>query len=123
MVWYGPGGLGTYFTIDAFIEFQRPFEKTFVGLVDGKDDGITGVGVDCKVRDGDYAFMHDQKMITGVHAKPFLGIEQTGNRVFMHDFDRWRCSKGKIVENWCMFYTLHLALHLGRDVISEIQQI
>lgn len=51
MVWYGPGGLGTYFTIDAFIEFQRPFEKTFVGLVDGKDDGITGVSADCKAGD------------------------------------------------------------------------
>ena len=62
-------------------------------------------------------------MITGVHAKPFLGIEQTGNRVFMRDFDRWRCSNGKIDENWCMFYTLHLALQLGRDVIGEIQQI
>ena len=45
------GGLGTYFTIDAFIEFQRPFEKTFVGLVDGKDDGITGVSADCKAGD------------------------------------------------------------------------
>ena len=120
MVWYGPGGLGTYSTIDAFDAFQRPFEKTFAGWGDGKEDGITGVSADCKAGDGEYAFLHGWKMITGVHVKPFLGIEPTGNRVFMRDCDWWRCSNGKIVENWCMLDTLHLALQLGRDVINEI---
>ena len=123
MVWYGIGGLGTYSTIEAFDEFQRPFEKTFAGWSDGKVDGITGLGADCKAGDGDYAFLHGWKMITGVNAKPFLGIEQTGKRVFMRDCDWLRWSNGKIVENSCMLDTLHLALQLGRDVISEIQQI
>ena len=121
MVWYGPGGLGTYATIDAFDVFQRPFEKTFAGWGDGKADGISGVAADCNAGDGDYAFLHGWKMITGVHVKTFLGIEPTGNRVFMRDCDWWRCSNGKIVENWCMLDTLHLALQLGRDVISEVQ--
>jgi predicted ester cyclase len=120
MVWYGPGGLGTYSTIHAFDAFQRPFEKTFAGWGDGKEDGITGVSANCKAGDGEYAFLHGWKMITGVHVKPFLGIEPTGNRVFMRDCDWWRCSNGKIVENWCMLDTLHLAIQLGRDVISEI---
>lgn len=31
MVWYGPGGLGSYATVDAFADFQRPFELTFDG--------------------------------------------------------------------------------------------
>ena len=44
MVWYGPGGLGTYATVEAFDQFQRPFEKTFSGWGDGKEDGISGVG-------------------------------------------------------------------------------
>ena len=52
-------------------------------------------------------------MITGVHVNPFLGIAPTGNRVFMRDCDWWRCSKGKIVENWCMLDTLHLVNSLG----------
>ena len=73
--------LGTYFTIEAFDEFQRPFEKNFAGWSDDKVDGITGVGADCKAGDGDYAFLHGWKMIAGVHAKPFLGIEQTGKPV------------------------------------------
>ena len=29
MIWYGPGGLGTYSTINSFESFQVPFEKTF----------------------------------------------------------------------------------------------
>ena len=121
MVWYGPGGLGTYATIDAFDAFQRPFEKTFAGWGEGKEDGISGVTADCKAGDGDYAFLHGWKMITGLHVKPFLGIEPTGNRVFMRDCDWWRCSNGKIVENWCMLDTLHLALQIGRDIIGELQ--
>ena len=120
MVWYGPGGLGTYATIDAFDAFQRPFEKTFSGWGDGIDDGISGVGADCKSGDGDYAFLHGWKMITGIHVNPFLGIEPTGNRVFMRDCDWWRCSNGKIVENWCMLDTLHLVKQLGIDVIEDI---
>ena len=59
-------------------------------------------------------------MITGVHVNPFLGIAPTGNRVFMRDCDWWRCSKGKIVENWCMLDTLHLVKQLGVDVIEEL---
>lgn len=120
MVWYGPGGLGTYVTVEAFDTFQRPFEKTFSGWGDGKKDGISGVGADCKAGDGDYVFLHGWKMITGVHAKPFLGIEPTGNRVFMRDCDWWRCSDGKIIENWCMLDTLHLVKQLGIDVIGEL---
>ena len=120
MVWYGPGGLGTYATVEAFDKFQRPFEKTFSGWGDGKEDGISGVGADCKAGDGDYAFLHGWKMITGVHVNPFLGIAPTGNRVFMRDCDWWRCSNGKIVENWCMLDTLHLVKQLGVDVIEEL---
>ena len=120
MVWYGPGGLGTYATVKTFDEFQRPFEKTFSGWGDGKEDGISGVGADCKAGDGDYAFLHGWKMITGVHVNPFLGIAPTGNRVFMRDCDWWRCSNGKIVENWCMLDTLHLVKQLGVDVIEEL---
>lgn len=56
----------------------------------------------------------------GVHAKPFLGIEQTGKRVFLRDFDWWRCSNGKIVENLYIFDSLRLALQLGGYDISEI---
>ena len=78
------------------------------------------MGADCKAGDGDYAFLHGWKMITGIHVKPFLGIEPTGTRIFMRDCDWWRCTNGKIIENWCMLDTLHLVLQLGRDVISEI---
>ena len=120
LVLYGLGWLGTYSKIEAFDEFRRPFEKTFVGWGDGEIDGITGVSADCKAGDGDYAFLHGWKMITGFHAKPFLGIEQTGKRVFMRECDWWRCSNEKIGESWCMLDTLHIALQLGRDIISEI---
>ena len=120
MVWYGPGGLGSYATIDAFDQFQRPFEATFAGWGDGKDEGISGVGADCKAGDGNYAFLHGWKMITGIHVKTFLGIEPTGTRIFMRDCDWWRCANGKIIENWCMLDTLHLVQQLGWDVIQEI---
>lgn len=122
MVWYGPGGLGTYSTVDAFDAFQRPFETTFEGWGDGKGAGITDVGADCKSGDGEYAFLHGWRMITGVHVKPFLGLEPTGKRVFMRDCDWWRCENGKIVENWCMLDIPHVLLQLGYDLFAEIAE-
>lgn len=76
--------------------------------------------MDCKAGGGDYAFFSGWPTITGVHVKPFMGILPEGQRIFMRDCDWWRCKDGKIVENWCMVDTLHLAQQLGRDVITEI---
>lgn len=121
MVWYGPGGLGSYATVEAFAAFQRPFELTFDGWGDGQEEGISGVGSDCKAGDGDYAFLHGWRQITGVHAGPFLGLEPTGKRVFMRDCDWWRCKDGKIVENWCMLDIPHLLLQLGYDLFGELE--
>ncbi|MES0862744.1 ester cyclase [Ruegeria sp. SCPT10] len=122
MVWYGPGGLGSYATVDAFAGFQSPFENTFEGWGDGQDAGITGVGSNCKAGDGDYAFLCGWRQITGVHVKPFLGLEPTGKRVFMRDCDWWRCADGKIIENWCMLDIPHLLLQLGYDLFAEISE-
>ena len=122
MVWYGPGGLGSYATVDAFATFQQPFENTFDGWGDGSEAGITGVGADCKSGDGDYAFLSGWPMITGVHVKPFLGLKATGKRVFMRDCDWWRCEDGKIIENWCMLDIPHVLLQLGYDLFAEVEK-
>jgi len=120
MVWYGPGGLGSYATVEAFGEFQRPFELTFDGWGDGTEADIKGVGAACKAGDGNYAFLSGWPMITGIHVKPFLSIEPTGKRVFMRDCDWWRCEDGKIIENWCMLDIPHLLMQLGYDVFSNL---
>ena len=122
MVWYGPGGLGSYSTIDAFGAFQRPFELTFDGWGDGKEDGIEGVGSHCKAGDGDYAFLHGWRQITGIHVRPFMGLEPTGRRVFMRDCDWWRCKDGKIIENWCMLDLPHVLHQLDYDVFANLEQ-
>ena len=46
----------------------------------------------------------------------------SNKRIYMRDCDWWRCKDGKIIENWCMVDTLHLAHQLGRDILSEISQ-
>ncbi|MCP5001555.1 MAG: ester cyclase [Hyphomicrobiales bacterium] len=123
MVWYGPGGLGTYATIDAFADFQRPFEQTFEGWGDGQNEGIAGVGSSCKAGDGDYVFLSGWPQITGIHVKPFLGIGPTHHRVYMRDCDWWRCKDGKIIENWCMLDIPHLLLQLDYDLFAEIRKV
>lgn len=122
MVWYGPGALGSYATIEGFAEFQRPFELVFDGWGDGKEAGITGVGSNCKSGDGEYAFLHGWRQITGIHVRPFLGLEPTHKRVFMRDCDWWRCENGKIIENWCMLDIPHLLHQLGYDLFAEINK-
>ncbi|MDG1531545.1 MAG: ester cyclase [Paracoccaceae bacterium] len=122
MVWYGPGGLGSYATVDAFATFQQPFEQTFDGWGDGSEIDIKGVGADCKSGDGDYVFLSGWPMITGVQVKPFLGLKTTGKRVFMRDCDWWRCEDGKIIENWCMLDIPHVLLQLGYDLFAEVEK-
>ena len=122
MVWYGPGGFGSYSTVDAFGAFQRPFEESFEGWGDGQNEGIQGVGSSAKAGDGQYAFLNGWPQITGIHVRPFMGIEPTQKRVFMRDCDWWRLANGKIIENWCMVDTLHLVHQLGRDVIGELSE-
>lgn len=120
MVWHGPGGFGAYATLEAFEAFQVPFELAFEGWGDGQNEGLTGIGSSTKAADGDYSFLSGWPQITGLHVSPFLGIEPDRRRVYMRDCDWWRCENGKIVENWCMVDTLHLAMQLGRDVLDEI---
>ena len=121
MQWYGPGGLGSYATIEAFAAFQRPFELTFEGWGDGQNEGITGVGSNCKAGDGDYAFLHGWRQITGVHVRPFLGLDATRKRVFMRDCDWWRCKDDKIIENWCMLDIPHVLMQLDYDLFAEVE--
>ncbi len=121
MVWYGPGGLGSYSTIEGFAEFQRPFELTFDGWGDGTEVGIEGVGASCKAGDGQYAFLSGWPMITGIQVKPFLGLDPTGKRVFMRDCDWWRCENGKIIENWCMLDIPHVLHQLGYDLFENLK--
>ncbi len=123
MVWYGPGGLGSYATVDAFADFQSPFETVFEGWGDGQNEGITDVGSNCKAGDDDYAFLCGWPQITGVQVKPFLGQAPTGKRVFMRDCDWWRCADGKIIENWCMLDIPHVLLQLGYDLFAEIAEL
>lgn len=123
MVWYGPGGLGSYAGLEAFAEFQTPFEQTFTGWgEDGASEGITGVGSNCKAGDGDYAFLHGWRQLTGIQVKPFLGLEPTNKRVFMRDCDWWRCENGKIVENWCMLDIPDVLMQLGYDLFAELEK-
>ena len=44
MHWYGPGGFGTYVTVEDFEAFQVPFEQCFEGWGDGRADGVTTTG-------------------------------------------------------------------------------
>lgn len=120
MVWYGPGGLGSYATVDAFAAFQRPFELTFDGWGDGQNEGITGIESSCKAGDGTYAFLSGWPMLTGVQVRPFLGLEPTHKRVTMRDCDWWRVENGKIIENWCMLDIPHVLMQLGYDLFAEI---
>ena len=122
MVWYGPGALGSYHGLNAFRTFQRPFEETFEGWGDGAEAGFEGVGSNCKAGDGEYAFLHGWRQLTGVQVKPFLGLPATQKRVFMRDCDWWRCTDGKIIENWCMLDIPHVLMQLGYDLFDEVEK-
>jgi len=122
MQWYGPGGLGSYLTVEDFEAFQVPFEQTFKGWGRGREDNIHTTKIDCKVAEDDYAILSGWPALTGIHIKPFLGVQPTQKRIYIRDCDWWRCEGDLIVENWCMIDTLHLLLQLEYDVLKELKK-
>ena len=118
MMWYGPAAFGSFIGVEAFGDFQVPFEASFEGWSGGAaDNGLTAHFT--RFGDGDYVCSGGWPSLTGVHVKPFLGCDPTSERVFMRVCDWWRLEGPLCVENWVFVDIPHVLLQLGRDVLAE----
>lgn len=121
MMWYGPAAFGSYIGVDAFRNFQVPFESAFEGWSGGLSDGsptrhFSRFGDDYYVCSGGWP------SLSGRHVKPFLGQDPSGEMVTMRVCDWWRREGDVLVENWVFVDVPHLLLQLGYDLFGKLER-
>ncbi len=112
MIWYGPGGIGTTFTIPRYQEqHQYPFRE---GLTDKKFLGhIT------RFAEGNYAGWFGWPNLTNRNRGGFLGLPESNMRAEMRVVDIYRRDGDKLAENWVFIDILYYMIQHGVDLLAD----
>lgn len=116
MIWFGPSGIGSTFTIPRYQEqHQDPFR---VGLNDVVFNGHVA-----RFAEGRYAGWFGWPNLTMTPGGGFLGLPASERRVHMRVVDIYRRDGNKLAENWIFIDLLHWLLQQNVDVLARAQRI
>lgn len=114
MIWYGPTGIGTTYTIPRYQEqHQQPFrtqlkDKVFNGHI-------------ARFAEGNYAGFFGWANLTNTPTGGFLGLPGNDTRADMRVVDIYRRDGNKLAENWVFIDLLHWLSMQGLDVLKRIR--
>ena len=116
MLWYGPGGIGSTYRWQGFVDDHR---SAFLSAFPDRKGGNHF----CRLGDGDYAAVSGWPSMTMTHSGPYLDVPPTGANLTLRVMDFYRCDftsgRGKIAENWvCLDYG-DLFHQMGVDLIAK----
>ena len=116
MLWYGPGGIGSTYRWDGFVDHHRAaFLRAFPDRKGGNHY--------CRIGDGTYAAVSGWPSMTMTHRGDYLGVPATGKALTLRVMDFYRCDfstgRGKIAENWVCLDYCDLFHQMGVDVIGR----
>ncbi|MEM9853087.1 MAG: ester cyclase [Pseudomonadota bacterium] len=120
MLWYGPGGIGSNYRWDGFVQDHRaPFLIAFPDRKGGHHY--------CRFGDSHYAAMGGWPSIHATFAEDYLGLKATGGPITMRVMDFYRIDPqadggaqgGRLAENWVFIDLAELFAQCGRDLIAE----
>lgn len=112
MIWYGPAGIGTTFTIPRYQEqHQYPFrqqlgDKVFNGHV-------------TRFAEGDYAGWFGWPNLNNRNLGGFLGLPKSDIRAEMRVVDIYRRDGDKLAENWVFIDILYYLMQHGIDLLKH----
>ncbi len=116
MAWYGPGGIGSTFTIDRYQEqHQGPFGA-------GLDD-IVFNGHLCNYAEGNYAGWFGWPNLSMNSSGGFMGLPASDRRLHMRVVDMYRRDGDKLAENWIFIDMLYWMLQQDVDVLERMRKI
>lgn len=116
MIWFGPSGIGSTFTIRRYqLQHQDPFRN---GLRDVAFNGHVS-----RFAEGHYAGWFGWPNLTMTPAGGFLGLPATNLRVDMRVVDIYRRDGDKLAENWIFIDLLYWLLQQGVDLLKRTQEI
>ncbi len=112
MLWYGPSGIGSTYTIDRYREqHQMPFRKNLTDIVFN--------GHVCRFAEGHYAGWFGWPNLTMTPTGGFLGLPASDRRADMRVVDIYRREGDKLAENWIFIDLLHWLAQQGVDVLER----
>ena len=113
MLWWGPTGIGSTYTIDRYIEqHQQPFrrqlgKRIFNGHITRFAEGAYG---------GFFGWPNLTMHCTG----PYLGLPPSGKHADLRVVDIYRRDGDKLAENWIFIDMLHFLNMQGLDVLAQL---
>lgn len=116
MVWYGPAGIGSTYTIERYQrQHQYPFrlnlkDKTFNGHV-------------ARFAEGHYACFFGWPNLTNTPTGGFLGLPGNEVRADMRVTDVYRREGDKLKENWVIIDLPYWLLQQGLDVLQRTADV
>ena len=120
MRWYGYSGIGRCHSLEEFEDFhQRPWLHGFGdrGLSHDADVGrVMGF-----VGEGAYAQGGIWDVPFSRHNGDYAGISATGQMMTIRDFDWWKRSGDRLIENWVPIDLIDLARQMGVDLMDRLQ--
>jgi len=112
MLWFGPSGIGSTYTIERYQEqHQGPFSRNL------RD--ITFNGHVCRFAEGKYAGWFGWPNLTMTSTGGFLGLPSNAKRLNMRVVDVYRREGEKLAENWIFIDLLYWMLQQGVDVLER----
>ncbi|MEM6373564.1 MAG: ester cyclase [Pseudomonadota bacterium] len=114
MVWWGPTGIGSTYTIDRYIDqHQQPF-RTQLGARQFN-------GHICRMAEGTYGGFFGWANLTMECTGPYMGLPPSGKHADMRVVDIYRRDGNKLAENWIFIDMLHFLNMQGLDVLAQLQ--
>ncbi len=115
MIWYGPAGIGSSYTIPRYQkQHQYPFR---FGLADKQFHGHVA-----RFAEGAYAGFFGWSNLTNRPVGGFLGLPGSDVRAEMRVVDIYRREGDKLAENWVFIDLLHWLSMQGLDVLERMRR-
>ena len=111
MIWWGPTGIGSSFTIERYVEQHAlPFRNNFINR---KFNGHI-----CRLSEGLFGGFFGWPNLTLTPNKKFMGLETTKKSSDMRVIDIYRREGNKLAENWVFIDFLHFWKMQGIEILK-----
>ena len=111
MIWWGPTGIGSSFTIERYVEQHAlPFRNNFINR---KFNGHI-----CRLSEGIFGGFFGWPNLTLTPNKKFMGLKTTKKSSDMRVIDIYRREGNKLAENWVFIDFLHFWKMQGIEILK-----
>ena len=111
MIWWGPTGIGSSFTIERYVEQHAlPFRNNFINR---KFNGHI-----CRLSEGIFGGFFGWPNLTLTPNQKFMGLKTTKKSCDMRVIDIYRREGNKLAENWVFIDFLHFWKMQGIEILK-----